>query len=106
MTKPTEPEFLYRIHPARADMLASGPTPAEEQAVDEHFAYLQTLLARGALILAGRTLTTDASTFGVVIFRAVDEAAARAVMAADPAVKGGVMIAELFPYRVALREGR
>jgi uncharacterized protein YciI len=87
-------------------MLSSGPTPDEERLVDAHFDYLKELLSRGRLILAGRTLTTDASTFGIVVFRAPSAEDARAILENDPAVQGGVFTTQLFPYRVALMEGQ
>jgi hypothetical protein len=46
---------------------------------------------------------TDASSFGIVVFWAESDDAARRIVDADPAVAGGVMRAELFPFRVALR---
>jgi uncharacterized protein YciI len=70
--------------------------------VAEHFAHLQALAKSGSLILAGRTLNTDATAFGIVIFRASSDEEARSIVDADPAVRHGVMRAELFPYRVAL----
>jgi uncharacterized protein YciI len=97
-------EFLYRIQPTRVEMLAEGPTREEERIVDAHYNYLKALTEKGVLILAGRTLTTDARSFGIVVFRAETEEEARRIVADDPAVKGGVMRAELFPYRVAFRE--
>lgn len=97
-------EFIYRIQPTRADMLSQGPTAAEEDLVGQHYEYLKGLLEKGQLILAGRTLNTDPTSFGIVIFRAESETAARQVMESDPAVSGGVMRAELFRYRVALIE--
>ena len=63
-------EFLYRIQPTRPAMLRSGATPQESAAVEAHFHYLKDLTAKGVVILAGRTLTDDESTFGIVIFRA------------------------------------
>ena len=47
----------------------------------------------------------DESTFGIAIFEAEDEATARTIMEADPAVKNGVMAASLYPYKVALMRG-
>lgn len=99
-------EFLYRIQPTRPAMLTSGPTVAEAEATQAHFAYLQAARDAGVVLGAGRTLTTDESTFGIVIFRAPDEAAARELMENDPAVAAGVMRAELFPFRVALWAAR
>jgi len=99
---PESPCFLYKIQPVRPEMISAGPTPEEDQIVAEHFSYLQHLTETGVVLLAGRTLNTDYSTFGIVIFRAASEAAAREVVANDPAVREHVMRAELYPYRIAL----
>lgn len=96
------PQFIYRLQPTRPSMLSAGPTAVEAEAVAEHFAHLQALTQRGSVLLAGRTLTTDDDTFGIVVFEADSEAAARALMGRDPAVARGVMSAELWPFRVAL----
>jgi uncharacterized protein YciI len=95
-------QYLYRIQPTRSEMLPEGPTPEEEAIVSEHFSYLKDLMEQGILLLAGRTLNTDASSFGIVIFKATSLADAHAVMNNDPAVRKGVMRAELYPYRIAL----
>ena len=83
-------------------MLTEGSTPEEVELISQHFARLKLLMEQGVVILAGRTLNTDPSSFGIVIFNAESEEAARAIMEGDPAVRGGVMRAELFPYGVAL----
>jgi uncharacterized protein YciI len=44
----------------------------------------------------------DEKTFGIVIIDVSSEEEAKNIMENDPAVKEGVMTAELFPYRVAL----
>lgn len=98
-------EYLYRIQPVRPEMLSEGPDPEETRIVSQHFAYLNDLTEQGIVLLAGRTLNTDASSFGIVIFKAEDDNAARAIVHNDPAVKNRVMRAELFPYRVALMAG-
>jgi uncharacterized protein YciI len=95
------PQFLYRIRPARPGFF-NGPTADEETAVGEHFTYLEDLTRRRIVLLAGRTLNEDPSTFGIVIFEASSDAAARDLMARDPAVRAGVFSAELFPFRIAL----
>ena len=70
--------------------------------MSDHFGYLERLLAEGTLVLAGPSLKP---LFGIVVFEAEDETAARAVMEADPAVARGVQSAELHPFRVALLRG-
>ena len=54
------------------------------------------------MLLAGRTQDDSPHTFGVAIFQAESEEAAQAIMNSDPAVRKGVMQAELFPFRIAL----
>ena len=95
-------QFLYRIQPTRAEMLSEGATPEEAELVSQHFERLKRLMEQGVVILAGRTLNTDESSFGIVVFNAEGEDYARAIMESDPAISGGVFRAELFPYRVAL----
>lgn len=79
-----------------------GLTEAEGELTAQHFDYLKALLGKGVLLLAGRTLNTDESSFGIVVFRAASASDAEAIVAADPAVAHGIMRADLFPYRVAL----
>jgi uncharacterized protein YciI len=99
---PEPANFLYRIQPTRLEMLTGGPTPEEAAIVDEHFAYLEALTQQGVVALAGRTLITGPESFGIILFRADSPDAAHDLVANDPAVKGGVMRAELFPFRVSL----
>ena len=95
-------QFLYRIQPTRLGMLTDGPTEREAAIVGEHFSYLEDLVAKGRVLMAGRTLTADESTFGIVVFVAPSQAHAQELVRNDPAVLHGVMRAQLFPYHVAL----
>lgn len=95
-------QWLYYLEPARLGMVTEGATPEESETVSRHFLYLKDLTEKGVMILMGRTQNNDENTFGIAIFEAEDEAAARQIMANDPAVLGGVMRATLYPYRVAL----
>lgn len=92
--------YVLRLPPRLHDDAAW--TDADKAAVGRHFAQLQAATKEGRVILAGRTAEPGAKTFGLVIFEAPDEAAARAFMTSDPAVVAGVMTAELHPYQVAL----
>lgn len=94
-------QWIYVLKVTRFEMLTE-PTREEEEIVSRHFAYLKDLTERGVMILVGRTQNSDESTFGIAIFEAEDEAAARTIMENDPAVVAGVMRATLYPYRVAL----
>lgn len=99
--RPMASQYLYRIQPIREGLLTES-TPDEGRAVNEHFRYLQRLTEEGVVLLAGRTLNTDPSSFGLVIFEAESEEAARELMQNDPAVQASVFRAELFPCHVAL----
>jgi uncharacterized protein YciI len=94
--------FLYRIQSAQVAMLVEGPTELEATIIGEHVNYLAKLVDDGVVLMAGRTLNTDERTFGIVVIVVPSESEARELMNGDPAVKHGVMKAELFPSNVAL----
>jgi uncharacterized protein len=77
-------------------------TEGDKAAVGRHFAHLSAATKAGQVVLAGRTMEPGEKTFGIVIFEANDEAAARAFMARDPAVTGKIMTAEFHPFQIAL----
>jgi uncharacterized protein YciI len=95
-------QFLYRLEPARVEMVTVGPTPDEAAIVSQHFAYLENLTTQGVMLLVGRTQDNSPDTIGLAIFQAESEDQARAIMENDPAVKNGVMQAKLFPFKIAL----
>jgi uncharacterized protein YciI len=95
-------QFLYEIKPTRIGMLSEGSTEVEEEIVSQHFYYLSSLKDEGVVLLAGRTLNTDESSFGIVIFQAGSNEEALEIMNNDPAVKKNVMKAILYPFRIAL----
>lgn len=94
-------QFLYKITPTRLEMVTKGPTDHEAAIMSQHFNYLKSLNDQGTVLLFGRTQNSDARTFGLAIFRAESQDEARSIMNNDPAVKEGVMRAELYPYKVA-----
>jgi uncharacterized protein YciI len=92
------PDYIYLIHPLRQEFFES-PTPEEEAAMEAHYQYLKKSAVQGVVILAGLCLD---ETFGVVVFTADSDEAARAFMFNDPCIQSNVMIAELHPMRVSL----
>jgi uncharacterized protein YciI len=95
------PHWLYVLTPPR-QTFREDMTEEESEVMSRHFRYLQGLLEDGVLVLAGPSLRP---LFGISIFEAEDESAARAVMEADPAVSSGVQTAELHPFRLSLLRG-
>jgi uncharacterized protein YciI len=95
-------EFIYvqRLVPRLYD--GENWTKQDKATSDQHFVRLLEATKSGQLILAGRTKEPGDKTFGIAIFKAADEAAARAFMKTDPLVSGELMTAELHPFAVAL----
>jgi len=102
VTEVEKKQFLYRLQLVPRLIDDSNWTEKDEKIVSEHFERLKGMLADGTLVLAGRTLNKDKTAFGIVVFEAASEKEARALMEGDPAVRDGIMTAELFPYKVAL----
>jgi uncharacterized protein YciI len=98
--KPKQFIYVLRLVPRLYD--DKNWTKEDNAVLERHFARFQEAIKSRQLILAGRTKEPGDKTFGIAIFEAPDEAAARAFMQADPAVSGGLMTAELHPFAVAL----
>ena len=96
-------QYLYvlRVAPALHDQ--ARWTQADNDAVSRHFARLAEAVKTGQVIFAGKTTEPLDTTFGLVVFEAESEAAARRFMESDPAVVAGVMSATLHPYALALQ---
>jgi uncharacterized protein len=95
-------QFIYVLHLVPRLYDDKSWTKEDNAALDRHFSRFQQAIKSGQLILAGRTKETGDKTFGIAIFQAADEGAARKFMEEDPAVAGGLMTAELHPFAVAL----
>jgi uncharacterized protein YciI len=93
-------QFLYQLKLIPSMLDQTTWTEKENAIVQHHFEVLQTLQEEGKLLLAGRTLNAD--PMGIVILEVDTEEEAIELMNNDPAVKNGMMEAQLFPYRVAL----
>jgi uncharacterized protein YciI len=92
-------QFIYVLHlvpPLHDD---KAWTTEDKAAVGRHFNRFKEATQSGQLILAGRTSESGDKTFGIAIFEAADEAAARKFMEADPAVVGGLMTADCIRSR-------
>jgi uncharacterized protein YciI len=100
-TKPKQFIYVLRLVPRlHSD---SAWTKEDEMVIARHLTRFRHAIDKGELILAGRTKEPGDKTFGIAIFEAADEAAARAFMESDPAVVAGLMTAELHPFAVALQ---
>jgi uncharacterized protein YciI len=100
---PTPQQFLAILRPVERLKVKSAWTKADEEAVGRHFRRLQEAAAAGTVLFAGRTQEPLDATLGLVVFEAVDAAAAKAWAEADPAVVAGVMTVDVRPYQVAVQ---
>ena len=100
VTKAQQYVYVLRLTPRMHDQ--SAWTDAANGVVAQHFARLAKAADAGKVILAGRTTESLAKTFGLVIFEAENDEAAKAFMESDPTVVAGIMTATLHPYSVAL----
>ena len=95
-------QFIYAPHLVPRLHDDKNWTKEDKAALDRHFNRFKEATQSGQLILAGRTQEPGDKTFGIAIFMAADEAAARKFMENDPAVVAGLMTAELHPFALAL----
>jgi uncharacterized protein YciI len=100
---PKRQQFIYVLRvPGRLHDLAAW-TDKDNAIVSAHFRRLAQAAEAGQVVLAGRSSEPLDKTFGIVIFEADNEEAARAFMDAAPAVEAGIMTATLHPYSIALQ---
>src|SRR5437588_10348844 len=95
-------QLIYVLHLVPRLYADASWTDEDRRVLQRHFVRFQEAIKAGKLILAGRTSESGDKTFGIAIFEAKDEAAARKFMEEDPAVAVGLMTAELHPFTVAL----
>ncbi len=95
-------EYIYVLKLSPEFYNPDNWTERENNIVQDHFNRLKKMLEEGSLVLAGRTLNTDDDGFGIVIFNAASDEEAERIAESDPAVKAGIMSAQVFPYRTAL----
>lgn len=84
-------------------VLRSGPTPVQDQAArkamfEGHMANIERLAKEGKLALAGPFGKNDAAWRGLFVFAVggIDEA--RALVATDPVIASGEMVADYYPW--------
>ncbi|MFZ5352567.1 MAG: YciI family protein [Bacillota bacterium] len=95
-------QYIYIIKPIPRLLDENNWTDEDRAAIGRHVEALEKYKSEGRLILAGRTQTLNEKTFGIVIVEAGSEDEAYSMMINDPAVKEGLMTAELYPYKVAI----
>lgn len=80
--------FFCRLHGPRPSFPADM-TPAEAQAMQRHAAYWRSCMEKGGVVAFG-PVAEPAATYGILILEVENEAAARALLDADPVMEAGV----------------
>ena len=91
-------QFAGLFKASSRELRGQAPAPEEMAALRQHVEYLRKLADQGVLILGGHTLNHDESAFGIVIVRADSQAAASAIMDADPLVRAHIVTVAVFPF--------
>jgi uncharacterized protein len=92
-----------------AGIVKKGPNWTAEQTAEvvrvnqEHRQYLERLLARGVVVLAG-PFTDNGEIRGIYVFKVGPEKQARALCDDAPAVSSGRLQEELHPWQMATRQ--
>ncbi|GIV34871.1 MAG: hypothetical protein KatS3mg031_2406 [Chitinophagales bacterium] len=96
--------FIYLLRLAPRFACQKNWNEETRHIVALHFEYLKNYCGEGTVILAGRTSLGSDDIFnqGIVMLELPSIEAARNFMDQDPAVREGVMIAQLFPFSIAL----
>jgi len=96
--------FCYFLHLYPQYFDHSTWTEKENEIIGIHFRYLQDLLEKKILFLAGRTVNEPMTEkdCGIAILEVESEEEAKNIMENDPAVKGKLMYAEVFEFSLAL----
>src|SRR5436305_4100355 len=82
-------QFIYVLRLVPRLYADANWTAQDKDALQRHFVRFQDAIKSGQLILAGRTSEQGDKTFGIAIFQAKDEAAARKFMEEDPRLQAG-----------------
>jgi uncharacterized protein len=94
-------QYLYTVQVVRQAMFEAA-TAEESRIAGEHLAYMQSLMDEGTGIFAGALKIWDSRHFGLVVFQAENDDAAKVILHNDPAVQNRIMRGRWFPYRIAL----
>ena len=95
-----QPLFLFMYRPGPAWQPGK---PMNQQKLAPHAAYIRGLTENGQVVAGGPWLDVDG---GMAIVRAPDAEAAKAILAADPAIVGGVFTAEIRTWSPLIDSGK
>ena len=96
--------YFCMLKPARSDM-HGNLTPEEGEIFGRHCEYLEMQFKEKRVLQAGTSFEPGQDGFAIVILCAEDKQSAVELMAADPAVERGLLLAHVTEYNVFLDHG-
>ncbi len=94
-------QYIYTVEASRLAMLNEA-NEEEKLILPQHYDYIRQLINDGAGVFAGAVSEKNSQHFGIVIFQAEDDTAAKDILHNDPAVKNRIMRGCLYPFRISL----
>jgi uncharacterized protein YciI len=101
LAQPKQEHKLVQFH---MGVLKKGPqwdvmnSSERDKKLEEHVANVVSLLDSGRMVMAGPFTDGAGDVAGIFVFRAASAAEAKSWAHADPAVKAGMMVAEMHPW--------
>jgi uncharacterized protein YciI len=97
--------FLYRLRLSPRYDDPAAWTEETVETIDRHARFLDALGREGRLVFAGRTdfEPGDPRLIGFAVVKAESAEEAARLLAPDPAVRAGIQIAEIHPFRMPIR---
>ncbi len=91
-------QFIYKLR-------VLPPYSDENTFVSEQIQYIEQLTEKGVVLFSGKIPlpVSNNNSYGIVVFNASDEEAAREIMNNDPAIKMKIMSGELYPFSISLQ---
>ncbi len=96
------PLFIYKLELNAKYHSFSAWDEKVQIILGQHADYLQQGLNEKKVLIVGRTDTDLKDNFGLAIFEAENLEEAKSFMEKDPAILGGVMRAEAYPFKLLM----
>ncbi len=100
--EPSKMAVVYMVFLRKAPGWTPGETPEHKALQEAHLANIRALWQAGKLVIAG-PMGDDGDLRGIFVFDVPTLDEAKALVASDPAVKAGRLVAEIHPWWVERR---
>jgi uncharacterized protein YciI len=100
--EPSKMAVVYMVFLRKAPGWTAGETPEHQALQEAHLANIRALWEARKLVIAG-PMGDDGDLRGIFVFDVATLDEAKALVASDPAVKAGRLVAEIHPWWVERR---